>query len=83
MSGAEGQKDESCCLLSVSLEKSSERCQRCSGSVQTKSLVFARSFLIMQGEIVHERCDGIIADHEFSAQFVRWCCVGVLSNWNF
>lgn len=62
-------------------EGPSERRQRCSSSVQTRGLVFARSFGIMWGEVVHEWCDGIIADHEFPVQLVRDCCVGVSFNW--
>lgn len=44
---------------------------------------FLEALAVMQGEAVHKWSDEIIADHEFTAQLVRWCYVGGLPNWDF
>lgn len=49
-----GEMRAAVCPLHLPHKGPSERCQGCSGSVKTRGLIFARSFVIMQGEIVHE-----------------------------
>lgn len=54
-SGAEGKKMRaSAYSLPPWNEGPAERCLGCSSFVQTRGLVFARSFGIMQGEVVHK-----------------------------